>query len=172
MQPTVLSEYILPMELPTLDSYATIPADPPITPRHQRDQARWNARRDLWRIEAPDRWSDVRNKPLCLPLEHLVLMDVDGDGQGDVWVWTPSGYSRQMDYARALALAEARLAKRGLSPDKIKSKIDAWEQSECLYLFVMAHGGNQVKWSDDERGDLDGDGLREFHDAWAIPLCG
>ena len=47
--------------------------------------------------------------------------------------------------------------------------VNTHASAECLYMFVM-HGpysGNFREW---HWGDVDGDGLREFHDKWGKPI--
>lgn len=114
------------------------------------DHARWNARRDLLRIEMPDRFGDFLDPPLCLPTNLVTRA--------------------RLTYRVQFLAAQRRLASLGLSPDQIANRLASYELSECLYLVVMANGGNQVAWGDDERGDADQDGLREFHDGWGRPI--
>jgi len=99
-----------------------------------------NAHRDLQRMELPDRWSDVLGGP-------LVLRSV------------PSR-SAQYDLRYDQAVA------RGATP----AQIEANGAAELLYLIVMSGRGTSLNIHDNEWGDVDGDGLREFLDAWGRPI--
>ncbi len=45
-----------------------------------------------------------------------------------------------------------------------------WGAAECLYLIVMSTPGAADQFNESEIGDIDGDGLREFHDGWGRPI--
>ena len=99
-----------------------------------------NARRDMARLELPDRWSDVLGGP-------LVLRSV------------PSR-SAQYRYRHDRAVSE------GATPEQIAANGEA----ELLYLIVMQGRGTALNIRDNEFGDVDGDGLREFLDGWGRPI--
>ena len=99
-----------------------------------------NARRDVARMELPDRWSDVLGGP-------LVLRSV------------PSR-SSQYRYRHDRAVTE------GATPEQIAANGGA----ELLYLIVMQGRGTVLNIRDNEWGDTDGDGLREFLDGWGRPI--
>ena len=52
-----------------------------------------------------------------------------------------------------------------------QEKVDAYESCEALYLVVTSGDRELVRFTDREIGDMDGDGLKEFHDAWGRPIC-
>lgn len=116
---------------------------------HEIARARVNAIRDLMRLEMPDRWSDViwagtpaeRANPALVP---LVL---------------PSPPSLTCRYNRIY----------NSSPADDNTK-DEWGAAECLYMIVMAIPDAAEQFHESEIGDIDGDGLPEFHDGWGRPI--
>jgi prepilin-type N-terminal cleavage/methylation domain-containing protein len=106
-----------------------------------------NIRRDLIRMEMPDRWSDVTGPPLIL-LPPVV---------SPTW---GCGRRATYDARRRMALA------RGATQAQISTQASA----ELLFLIVGYGNTDAVRFHDWETGDKDGDGLREFHDAWGNPI--
>ncbi|MBN2216870.1 MAG: type II secretion system protein [Pirellulales bacterium] len=109
-------------------------------------RARVNAIRDLMRMEMPDRWSDViwATEPSKPELVPLIL---------------PSPPSLTQRYNRIYNSSPA--------DDDTKDK---WGAAECLYMIVMAIPEAAEQFHESEIGDIDGDGLPEFHDAWGRPI--
>lgn len=109
-------------------------------------RARVNAIRDLMRLEMPDRWSDViwATEPSKPELVPLIL---------------PSPPSLTQRYNRIYNSSPA--------DDDTKDK---WGAAECLYMIVMAIPDAAEQFHESEIGDIDGDGLPEFHDAWGRPI--
>jgi len=129
-------------------------------------QVTWNAKRDLLRTEMPDRFSDFLQ-----PLQFVIrFVDSDGDGVPDSPVLAPVSDMRPRDFRHRYSEAKRRLTAQGLSANDVAQRLASYELSECLYMTVMAHGGNRIAWRSDERGDADRDGLKEFHDAWGHPI--
>jgi len=108
-----------------------------------------NARRDLMRMEMPDRWSDVTNDPL-------------------VPVYSPSNPVGVLPGPTTLRrVYRSRYAKA--VADYGQAAVDANASAECLYLIIM-NSANSDNFRGSDRGDVDGDGLREFHDNWGNPI--
>ena len=103
-------------------------------------RARVNAIRDLMRLEMPDRWSDV------FVISPLVLT-------------TRPAVSR-----RYLRVAKPALAAHG------EATLSKWGAAECLYMIVMNIPDAAEQFHASEIGDIDGDGLNEFHDGWGRPI--
>ncbi len=61
----------------------------------------------------------------------------------------------QGTYDRSTASADAR---------------ESWAAAECLYLIVMSTPDAADKFNENEIGDVDEDGLREFLDGWGRPI--
>jgi type II secretory pathway pseudopilin PulG len=99
-----------------------------------------NALRDLMRMEMPDRWSDVSRGPIFLPSNN-----------------SPHDWP---------ALTQRYLgALNSASPFNTEAG-----SAECLYQIVMSCPGAKGQFRDTHTGDVDEDGLREFHDAWGNPI--
>lgn len=99
--------------------------------------------RDLMRWEMPDRWSDVNPSRAPKPQTNPCLLSQDQ---------IPS------------------LAQRYYTNYNNGSGTTQYEQAECLYQIVAAIPEALSQFRDDEIGDYDGDGLREFRDAWGNPI--
>ena len=135
-----------------------VPMKPTGTDRCAIQKLLWNARRDMLRLEMPDRWSDVFGGPLVLPEEEargkygryqavynnarteLLARDLDDDGVPD------------------------------LTPEEVDAMLASVEQSECLFMVVTAFAG-RAPWRPSEIGDTDDDGLPEFVDGWGNPIA-
>lgn len=109
-----------------------------------------NARRELMRMEMPDRWSDVTDNLGATPIQPRTTS-----------AFLPNVPGKTYSY-----LSRANEAKRkGATPEQIRQNGAA----ELLYLIV-ANGPYANEFNDRDRGDIDGDGLFEFHDAWGRPI--
>ena len=118
---------------------------------HEIGRARVNAIRDLMRMEMPDRWTDIRGGPSG---PALVLEDPQG---------APLTPSLSQRYNR---IYETALAANGGDDTKLSTHAAA----ECLYMIVMATADAAEQFHASEIGDVDGDGLPEFIDAWGRPI--
>lgn len=109
-----------------------------------------NARRELMRMEMPDRWSDVTDNLGATPIQPRATSP-----------FLPNVPGKTYSY-----LSRANEAKRkGATPEQILQNGSA----ELLYLIV-ATSPYADEFNDRDRGDADGDGLLEFHDAWGRPI--
>jgi hypothetical protein len=107
-----------------------------------------NCRRDLMRLEMPDRWNEVTGDPACLPLAS--------DRGGAIL------YARQETWRRAYTQAVLRAG---------QAAVGSHESSECLYLVAtVGRPEARAQFAEHEVGDIDRDGLKEFHDAWGNPI--
>lgn len=106
-----------------------------------------NARRELMRLELPDRWSDVLTPPLIL----IPPISAQYWGSG----------------ARATYEARRRTA---LQRGATEGQVELWASAELLYLIVAYHRQEGVRFHDSEISDIDQDGLREFSDGWGRPI--
>lgn len=116
------------------------------------DMLHRNAIAVLQRLEMPDRFGDIPDPSITNPSEAL-----DSLGARTIIAELPA-LSRI--YQRRLAEAVNRTTQH--------------ESAECLYLVVMygfidADGGRK-RFRESEIGDVDGDGLKEFVDAWGRPI--
>lgn len=129
-------------------------------PRGMRDNRafeRLKAIRALQRLEMPQSFSDIPS-PGVDPQSALAEMGLAG-----VLPQLPA-LSRiyQRKLAEALASAESM------------DDLTRYQSAECLYLIVMygvidADGGRK-RFGENDVGDTDGDGLKEFLDAWDNPI--
>jgi hypothetical protein len=98
------------------------------------------------------------------PAEAVVFaqwrgIDLDGDG-------TPDQLASQLP--PVCATYEAYVNANLSSPE---SHIGATTRAECLYMIIMASGGDvEERFLPEEVGDTDGDGLKEFVDKWGRPI--
>jgi prepilin-type N-terminal cleavage/methylation domain-containing protein len=116
-------------------------------------RVRMNAIRDLMRMEMPDRWNDVidataGNAQVRPP---LVLYDAAGN---------PLIPALAQRYANVFIAATAR---------PLAQRIE-YGEAECLYQIVMSTPDAASQFQENEIGDVDSDGLKEFHDAWGQPI--
>ena len=109
---------------------------------------RLDAVRDLMRMELPERWSDVS--------DPVVFSYGAGATQS---IRPPAvSYIYQQRYDVALAAHD-------------KKTVGLYASAELLYMIVATCGADAMEsFSQRDIGDADGDGLREFHDAWGNPV--
>jgi len=113
-------------------------------------RVKMNAIRDLIRMEMPDRWNDVANG------------DATGTIRGPLvsGLTTPSLTRRYWNaFHRAVT-----------SSGKDRATVEKYGPAECLYQIVMSDPEAASLFQENETGDSDGDGLKEFHDAWGRPI--
>jgi prepilin-type N-terminal cleavage/methylation domain-containing protein len=116
---------------------------PPGVGRVASAQYRLSGLRELMRMEMPDRLTDIQDDPVT-----LVTYGV-------------AGY-----YMPKPALLYTY--RRAITP----GATDKYQGAECLYLIV-AKGSDpdaMSQFAPDEIGDTDGDGMKEFLDAWHNPI--
>jgi hypothetical protein len=141
------------------DSYRTrrvpikVPANTPIS---DAARMRLDVLRDLMRMEMPDRWSDVYDPPATpfLPV-------------GGTKISWPSVYQAYRGkYATVTGQPIAMLTR--------VPGLEEHQGAECLYMIVMEalaqEGDARETFKPDDVGDVDGDGLPEFIDAWGTPI--
>jgi len=125
-------------------------------------------------LEMPERWTDLPPAPTA------------SDPNPEVWVVDPetganvfklpvpalaAAYRRRYD--RALrALTQSPPAGPGLSQPEAEDVLGDYASAECLYMIVTMAGGAEAReqFKGSEIGDVDGDGLPEFLDAWGNPI--
>ena len=117
-------------------------------PRTVALRVQLSARYDLMRLEMPDRWSDVVPDPNNPTSPGPFFLR---DEQGNVL--RPALSQR---YMRAY--------------NNSTNATFAWGGAECLYQIIRSIPDGLENFRENEIGDIDGDGLREFHDAWGRPI--
>lgn len=135
-----------------------LPVEPPasVMPANNggnlRPQVLWmlNAKRDLMRLEMPDRWSDVFPPPPLSPTDPVALVLTNMKPTSLMRVY------RRL-YDRAVAVHGQAL-------------VDENASAECLYM-ICANNRESGEFRDSDWGDVDGDGLREFQDNWGHPIA-
>ncbi len=127
------------------ESYRTRRVRLPLRPGARRDaiaRALLDARRDLMRMEMPDRWSDVTRGPEAVPTRpalHVLYEEAFNDAM------TQSGSG--------------------------SSAVETNASAECLYLIVSTGSADgRASFNESDIGDTDGDGLMEFLDGWGKPI--
>ncbi len=122
--------------------------------------ARLNALRELMKLEMPDRWSDVigtavpNSNPLkAKPRIPLVLRTLPP---------LTAAYRRRY---YAMSMDDGSQITR--------ERIQTHQGAECFYLFIiLATGDGEARtlFSQQDIGDVDGDGAPEFLDGWGQPI--
>lgn len=115
------------------------------------------ATRELMKLEAPDRWSDV------------LLIDVPVTPVR-VIAPIPPRYLRESPALRSVYLRKYNeMVANGANQAAILEN----QSAECLYLFVVnATGDGEARglFNEQDTGDTDGDGALEFLDGWGRPI--
>ncbi|MEQ8849122.1 prepilin-type N-terminal cleavage/methylation domain-containing protein [Botrimarina sp.] len=129
--------------------------------------ARLAGQRELMKFEMPDRWTDVWGGP---------LPSIDQLSDEDYAAFPPAFVTGAIPlrnkYLRELRAAAGRDNRSTLMGNTIP-EILANQSAECLYLMVMnATGDGEAPslFNENDVGDTDGDGLREFLDGWGQPI--
>jgi len=121
-------------------------------------------------LEMPERVSDL---PLVAtennPKPEVAVVD-PSSGNPVFTIPVPAlsaAYCRR--YRRAL---NDLVNNKGLSVDEAGDLIAQYFSAECLYMIVTMAGGAEAReqFKGSEIGDVDGDGLPEFLDAWGNPI--
>lgn len=116
------------------------------------------ALRELMRLEMPCLKADVVVGPVQLPMLP-----------GPV----PAGYPLQFLSSRP-ALNKNYLRRAASISGGLAAWTEQYEGAECLYMIVAAMRDGEDSALDffatSEIGDIDGDGMSEFHDAWGNPI--
>ncbi len=133
--------------------------------RRQRGEmladARLLATRELMKYEMPDRWSDLIGDEVKNVLPSA----------------SPNAFAAPARVPRLLsdrpALAKTFLRRYTSLNTSDVAVIQRNQGAECLYLIVMlstADGEARTLFSEQDIGDIDGDGALEFHDGWGRPI--
>lgn len=127
-------------------------------PANDRDmlaQERTRGLYELMRFELPQRWDDITREVApssgaAMPVEPLVL---------------DASPSISAIYLRAY--------------NQVKTATGSWpsddnQAAECLYLIMTLSNLEDESFTEQvgnlDQGDIDGDGMKEFHDAWGNPI--
>lgn len=139
------------------------------------------ARRQLMRMELPDRWSDINITALSPTQDKAFGTD------------TSTGRTERSDWATALGLPKTEFQTIGIplaTPinvpysalfyayqrrmAQIGSPTPAYQGAECLYLILTTGMGDEsatdMAISPRDVGDFDNDGAKEFIDGWGRPI--
>jgi prepilin-type N-terminal cleavage/methylation domain-containing protein len=129
-----------------------------------QSKARLIARRRLVALEMPERWTDIActSKPTPDPLSHSV----------ELTTATDPPKSCALDGLSPIAQRFQNIMTGFNMPDLILN--DKNELAECLFLNVMLSGYGDpdliMHFRDNEMGDTNRNGLREFLDGWGNPI--
>jgi len=165
------------------ESYMTrrLPIDTQGFPPNIAAEYRLVAIRDLMRMEMPERFNDISDLPLPLPVDPSV-------DPVNYWPW-PTGTNIVLivDHWQVtlpggqilnipLCIPEPALHllyREKYQPPSAPTPIPTgdFSHAECLYAIVsMAHPEAMEQFTQDEIGDLDHDGWPEFIDGWGRPI--
>lgn len=130
-----------------------------LTP-HDAAQDRLFAIRDIMRMEMPERWSDVTNPPLPLPISGVAI--------------AAPALNRIYSQRRTAAwtyLTDAPPGGKGMTGTDADNLILDHGGCECLYMIVAFGNPEAMEhFRQSEIGDVDGDHLPEFLDGWGRPI--
>jgi prepilin-type N-terminal cleavage/methylation domain-containing protein len=121
--------------------------------RAQIAYTRLHGIRDLMRMEMPERWAD---------LEDIVGLLQAPSAPSQVTGIPLPALART--YVRRILTAH---------PNRPARQRDEWQSAECLYLIVsigLDEPDAISQFSENEIGDTDKDGLKEFLDGWNRPI--
>jgi hypothetical protein len=113
--------------------------------------ANLRAKRELMKLELPDRWSDIT---------------------GNLFGATPRGPLTSPRYPTHLD-DRPTLSKIYLRRYESTNPSERFEGAECLYMIIMyacGDGEARTMFSARDIGDVDGDGAPEFLDGWGRPI--
>jgi len=123
-------------------------------------------RRELMKLEMPDRWSDV-----------LLAAVPNSDPLGEVnqaFNATPPAYSPFILQNRpALSNVYLRRLESAAQMNNDGTILRQHQGAECLYMIIMLATGDgeaRTLFSQQDIGDVDGDGAPEFLDGWKQPI--
>ncbi|NLE39119.1 MAG: type II secretion system protein, partial [Pirellulaceae bacterium] len=148
------------------ESYRTrrVPEDTSGLNPYQAAQRRLEARRDLMRMEMPERWADVYDPaatPVMTPFQYPSGLQISRP-------MISSAYDRR--FRRAKTATEAKYGV-GTNPGEGTERVGRYASAECLYMIVtIGDPESRSLFQDNEVGDVDDDGLPEFLDAWGNPI--
>ncbi len=141
---------------------------------------RLNAVRELMRMEMPDRYSDLMtdssNNPLGFPSAQfsppVVHTGFLFNSSGPNWIINPN--LPLVIPPTAVNVSYQRRFNNNTVDGVAKLPTPQYEDAECLYLIITGGvaddtmAGQQIAPAD--IGDVDGDGMPEFIDAWGMPI--
>lgn len=152
------------------ESYRTRRLPISTTGMHPSIAAQWrlDAIRDLMRMEMPERWSDVNDDsdddPSFVYLRPSIYPPA---GRKISQPSLSQSFERRFRRARLAILARTPAP----TPAEAKELLDRYASAECLYMIVTTGDSDaRAQFHDSEVGDVDGDGLPEFVDAWGHPI--
>jgi prepilin-type N-terminal cleavage/methylation domain-containing protein len=122
--------------------------------------ARLHAVREILRYEFPDRWSDVVIFGSGPPALRTLKQDHP--------LKQPPILAGR--YHRIVVNAWRGLVNRGYSATEANDTINHNAAAECLYMIIMSIPYAAENFGTNDSGDVDQDGLPEFHDAWGRPI--
>jgi prepilin-type N-terminal cleavage/methylation domain-containing protein len=127
--------------------------------RAQSAQDRLDALHDLMRLELPDQWMDVWTSPMTLT----------NSGMSVPVPATTLAYQTAFNNATGQSLTMSSSPSAATLAPYIN-----YQAAECLYLIATLNqtdtlGGRDL-FNENNIGDYDGDGLKEFKDAWGMPI--
>lgn len=149
----------------TVDQVALsqLPATAPERMKRRVASARLDALHELMRLELPDRWSDVVDKPVAPAYFPPTVTPIP----------LPSVAREYRRRFRSVSGVDPDTASQKALDDAVQ-RYAQYQNAECLYLIVMASVTDDAAprdlFSPGEIGDVDGDGFPEFIDAWGTPI--
>jgi prepilin-type N-terminal cleavage/methylation domain-containing protein len=105
-----------------------------------------DAIRELQRVEMPDNYQEISQPASCAPMMPGLF---------------------RANYQNSL--------QRNYQRKVLATKTNQYESSECLYLVLTTSSGDESltgqEFNNISVGDVDGDGMKEFHDGWGRPIA-
>ncbi|MEM8945068.1 MAG: prepilin-type N-terminal cleavage/methylation domain-containing protein [Planctomycetota bacterium] len=119
------------------------------------------ALRELMKLEMPDRWSDITGNDISNSLPDQNNSSNDND------------FLDPSVLATRPSLSNTYLRRYRSLPTTDEEKLLTNQGAECLYLITMlstADGEARTLFSEQDIGDTDEDGAKEFLDGWGRPI--
>jgi prepilin-type N-terminal cleavage/methylation domain-containing protein len=141
-----------------------------------------------------DRWESYRTRPV--PIRTLTFIDANNNGtqdSGEQLMDPRTAARNRLNALREIMRLELPCSKEDVHNNPTVSGVtrtavnrfyirrapnaswtDQWEEAECLYLIVASMRDTDKSaldfFTQDEIGDVDGDGVPEILDAWGNPI--
>lgn len=122
--------------------------------------------REIIRMEMPDRLNDLVY-PRSPTGTGQTLAEIDATFD----VWAPEGSSVGVTEKLRRTAKARNIFRRVAGNSAFFASTDPnYASAECLYLIVASDPEAREQFKPDEIGDVDGDGVPEFLDAWGMPI--
>ena len=142
-------------------SFSAVPVGAPATAEYAGRSL--DTTRDFFRLELPDRWSDITSQP-------LVFDWTTNPTTGATQQWTDHKPAATLGMQGIYLRARNALLTKGKTLDEANAILSHYESAKLLYMIVMRDQDARDHFREDEVTRPDEDGLPVFVDAWGNPI--